>query len=262
MTNSQHFLHNRVAAVTGGATGIGRAIALALAQAGATVAIGSRSAKISSIQADIEAIGGKALVLTLDVASADSVQAFCKQVTATLDTIDILVNAAGIVLEHSIEAHPDELWQQMIQINLNGTYQTIKYCLPGMKAQKWGRIINIASTAATVGAPGFAAYSASKAGVVGLSRCVALEGADFGITCNALSPGWVETDMALDWVKAQAIKEGRAWKDYLEEMKQQINPQKRLIQPQEIAALTVFLCREDARAITMQDITVSAGGLW
>ena len=262
MMSFQPFLQGRVAIVTGGATGIGRAIALALAQAGAKVAVGSRNIHKHPIQAELESMGGKALALALDVANSESVEAFCAQVTKTLGSVTILVNAAGIIADHSLEGHPDKLWWRIISTNLDGTYHTIKHCLPHMKTQKWGRIVNIASTAATVGSSGYAAYSASKAGVVGLTRCVALEVASDGITCNAISPGWVETDMTLDWVKAQALKEGCSWESQLEVLKKQVNPQQRLIQPQEIAALVVFLCREEARAITMQDLTVAAGGLW
>jgi len=102
----------------------------------------------------------------------------------------------------------------------------------------------------------------SKAGILGLTRCAALEVATNGITCNSISPGWVETDMTLDWVKKQAADHSHSWEEQLEELKQQVNPQQRLIQPSEVAALVVFLCREEARAITMQDLTIAAGGLW
>ena len=105
--------------------------------------------------------------------------------------------------------HPDELWHQVIDINLNGVYRTIKLCLPGMIDRKWGRIINIASTAASVGSPTNAAYCASKAAVVGLTHCVALEGAPHGVTCNAISPGWVETDLGKNWMRQLAETEGK-----------------------------------------------------
>nr|VFK06782.1 MAG: NAD(P)-dependent dehydrogenase, short-chain alcohol dehydrogenase family [Candidatus Kentron sp. LPFa]VFK23446.1 MAG: NAD(P)-dependent dehydrogenase, short-chain alcohol dehydrogenase family [Candidatus Kentron sp. LPFa] len=260
MTNTADcFLKGRVAIVTGGITGIGKAIGQALTKAGAKVAVGSRTAHMHAVQINADGID---LALSLDVTSDDSVRAFCGQVATTLGPIDILVNAAGIMPDHPLEDHPDDLWEKTIDVNLNGTYRTIKHCLPGMKFREWGRIINIASTAAAAGSVGFSAYSASKAGVLGLTRCVALEGAASGVTCNAISPGWVETDMALDWLKAQATKENRPWKDYLHETKQQANPQQRMIQPQEIAALTVFLCRNEAKAITMEDLRVSAGALW
>jgi len=252
----KEFLHGKVAVVTGGATGIGKAIALMLAQAGASVVVGSRHIHQHPPLAE------EILALTLDVACSNSVQTFCSEVVKRLGSIDILVNAAGVIAEHNLDEHPDEIWQQMIQVNLSGTYHMMKHCLPSMKVQGWGRIINIASTAATVGSGGYAAYSASKAGILGLTRCAALEVATNGITCNSISPGWVETDMTLDWVKKQAADHSHSWEEQLEELKQQVNPQQRLIQPSEVAALVVFLCREEARAITMQDLTIAAGGLW
>ena len=175
--------------------------------------------------------------------------------------VDILANSAGMGVEQSICGHPDELWHQIIDVNLNGVYRTIKLCLPGMCDRKWGRIINIASTAASVGSPTNAAYCASKAGVVALTRCVALEGAPHGVTCNAISPGWVETDLGKNWMRQLAETEGKSLNQYMEEIKQ-LNPQKRIIQPEEIGKLAVFLCCDEALGITMQDITVSAGSLW
>ena len=131
-----------------------------------------------------------------------------------------------------------------------------------MIEQRWGRIINIASTAAAVGAVTSGAYCASKAGVVGLTRCVALEGAPHGVTCNAISPGWVETGFGRDWMSDIARQQQDTDFDtYLTDVRE-ANPQGRLIQPQEIGALALFLCREEALGITMQDLTVSAGSLW
>ncbi|MDF5729294.1 MAG: SDR family NAD(P)-dependent oxidoreductase [Rhizonema sp. PD38] len=170
--NQEKFLRGRVAMITGGASGIGRAIALALAEAGADVAIGSRSASTKPCKDEIEARGVRALAMNLDVTSTDSVQAFYDVVVKAFGKVDILANSAGIVAEQTICGHTDELWHQIIDVNLNGVYRTIKLCLPGMIERKWGRIINITSTAAEVGSPIYAAYCASKAGVVGLTHCV------------------------------------------------------------------------------------------
>ena len=208
---SDTFLDGRAALVTGGASGMGRAIALALASAGADVAIGSRlregeadtttgevvylpgRSELDATAGEIEALGASALAMGLDVASMDSVRGFCDAAAARFGKVDILVNAAGITAEHTIAGHDDALWDRVIEVNLTGTYRTITLCLPGMIERKWGRIVNIASTAAAVGAATSGAYCASKAAVVGLSRCVALEGAAHGVTCNAISPTWVET---------------------------------------------------------------------
>ncbi|NEO53097.1 MAG: SDR family oxidoreductase [Okeania sp. SIO3B5] len=255
------FLESRVAIVTGGTSGIGKAIAIALAQSGANVAVGSRSASTSSCQAEIESQGVKALVMNLDVSLTNSVQAFYDATLDSFGKVDILVNAAGIACEHTICNHPDEDWYKVIDINLNGIYRTTKLCLPGMIERKWGRIINIASTYASVGVPLHAAYCTSKAAILGLTRCVALEGAPHGVSCNSISPGWVETKMATEVATRLAETEGRTAAEYLEEIKESY-PQKRLIQPQEVGELAVFLCRDEALGITMEDITISAGSLW
>lgn len=257
----EKFLQGRVAMVTGGTAGIGRAIAQSLAERGANVAIGSRSASKSSCQAEIESLGVKALVMNLDVAATDSVKTFYEAVIKTFGQVDILVNAAGITSVHSMCDHPDELWHRIIDVNLNGIYRTIKLCLPGMIDRRWGRIINIASTAASVGSPTVPAYCASKAAVVGLTRCVALEGAAYEVTCNSISPGWVETELGKNAMQDFATLENQTLAEYFEAVKQS-NPQQRIIQPPEIAELAVFLCRNEALGITMQDLTVSAGSLW
>lgn len=255
------FLQDRTAIVTGGRSGIGKAIALALAERGANVAIGSRSASTSSCQAEISSRGVKGLALDLDVSSTDSVGAFYDATMEAFGKVDILVNAAGIACEHAICDHPDEDWYRVIDVNLNGIYRTTKLCLPGMIDRKWGRIINIASTSASMGAELHAAYCTSKAAILGLTRCVALEGAAHGVSCNSISPGWVETNLAEGMIGRLAKIEGRTAAEYLEDIKQSY-PQKRIIQPQEIGALAAFLCRDEAFGITMQDITVSAGSLW
>ena len=229
---SERFLAGRAAMVTGGASGMGRAMALAFAGAGADVAIGSLLAggdttagELSNLPAadeiegtakEIEERGVAALAMGLDVTSVDSVQAFFDAAVEAFGKIDILANAAGITAEQTVCGHPDALWDKVIDVNLTGTYRTIKLCLPGMIERKWGRIVNIASTAASVGAPTSGAYGASKAGVVGLTRCVALEGAEHGVTCNAISPTWVETRFGVEWMTDIAEEqEGRSGEAYI-----------------------------------------------
>ncbi len=189
-------------------------------------------------------------------------QAFSDATVAAFGKVDILANAAGITAEQVICDHPDPLWDKVIDVNLTGTYRTIKLCLPGMIERKWGRIVNIASTAASVGAATSGAYCASKAGVVGLTRCVALEGAPHGVTCNAISPTWVETKFGVEWMKEIGDEEeGTTGEQYIADAKA-ANPQGRLVQPAEIGALAAFLCRDEAFGITMENLTISAGSLW
>jgi NAD(P)-dependent dehydrogenase (short-subunit alcohol dehydrogenase family) len=277
---TERFLAGRAALVTGGASGMGRAIALALARAGADAAVGSLVAEggarpvagelvyrpgqreLEETRKAIEAEGARALAMALDVASAASVQAFFDAAVAAFGKVDILVNAAGVTAEQTISGHPDALWDRVIDVNLTGTFRTIKLCLPGMIARKWGRIVNIASTAASVGAATSGAYCAAKAGVVGLTRCVALEGAPHGVTCNAISPTWVDTGFGQRWMADIAERQqGRKGEEYAAEARA-ANPQKRLIRPEEVAALALWLCREEALGMTMQDLTLSAGSLW
>ena len=272
------FLSGRVAMVTGGASGMGRAMALAFASAGADVVIGSllQGASVTEgevvhlpgqevlerTRADIEAHGVACLATGLDVTRDESVQAFYDEAVEHFGKIDILANAAGITAEQTISGHPDPVWHRVIDVNLNGTYRAIKRVLPGMMERGWGRIINIASTAANVGAVTSGAYCASKAGVVGLTRCVALEGAPHGVTCNAISPTWVNTDFGKGWMGDIAEKqEGRSGDAYIDDAKQ-ANPQGRLIEPGEVGALALFLCQENARGLTMENLTISAGSLW
>ena len=275
---TEKFLTGRTAMVTGGASGMGRAMALAFAGAGADVAIGSLLAgskkaegevsylpgeqDLEATKAEIEAKGVKCLAMGLDVTQNDSVQAFFDATVEALGKVDILANAAGITAEQTIVDHPDAAWDRVIDVNLTGTYRAIKRVLPGMIERKWGRIVNIASTAATVGAVTSGVYCASKAGVVGLTRCVALEGAPHGVTCNSISPTWVNTDFGRDWMSGIAEdQEHRKGEEYIADVKD-ANPQGRLLEPSEVGALALYLCRDEAAGMTMQDLTLSAGSLW
>ncbi len=275
---TEKFLNGRTAMVTGGASGMGRAMALAFAGAGADVAIGSLLAgskktegevsylpgeqDLKAAKAEIEAKGVRCLAMGLDVTQNDSVQAFYDATVEAFGKVDILANAAGITAEQTIVDHPDAAWDRVIDVNLTGTYRAIKRVLPGMIERKWGRIVNIASTAASVGAVTSGAYCASKAGVVGLTRCVALEGAPHGVTCNSISPTWVDTSFGRDWMGDIAEKqESRAGTAYIADV-EAANPQGRLIQPSEVGALALYLCRDEALGVTMQDLTLAAGSLW
>jgi NAD(P)-dependent dehydrogenase (short-subunit alcohol dehydrogenase family) len=257
---------------------MGLAMALALASAGANVAVGSLLAGGRRAEGEVAHLPGQeeldqalsmiaeqgveALGLNLDVTSDESVDDFYAKTVDLLGPVDILANAAGITAEQTIVGHSDALWNKVIEVNLTGTYRAIKRVLPGMIERKWGRIINIASTAASVGAATSGAYCASKAGVVGLTRAVALEGAPHGVTCNAISPTWVDTSFGREWMTDIAEKqEHRSGDEYVADVERS-NPQGRLIAPSEIGALALFLCSDGARGITMEDLRVSAGSLW
>jgi 3-hydroxybutyrate dehydrogenase len=277
---SEKYLQGKVALVTGGASGMGRAMALAFAKAGADVAIGSLLSaskaqkedgelvnrpgeeELQKTKTEIEACGVRAIAMDLDVCDEASADAFYSTAVKEFGKVDILANAAGITAEHPVTGHPQKLWNKVMEVNLTGTFRMIRLALPGMLERRWGRIVNIASTAASVGAAYSPAYCASKAGVTGLTRAVAQEGAEAHVTCNSISPGWVETTFGREWLTDIAEKQMNMEGNALIEQEKSGNPQKRMIQPAEIGAMAAHLCREESLGITGQDITISAGSLW
>ncbi|MFO8064974.1 MAG: SDR family NAD(P)-dependent oxidoreductase [Spirochaetota bacterium] len=277
---SDKYLSGRVAMITGGASGMGRAMAFALAAAGADIGIGSLLGESSAqkaegelvnrpgkeelerTKADIEAFGVKCVASELDVCSVESVKAFHQAIRDGLGEVDILCNAAGITAEHPVSGHSDELWNKVFDVNMNGVFRTTREVLPGMIERRWGRIISIASTAASVGAAYSPAYCGSKAAVAGFTRAVAQEGAEALVTANTISPGWVETTFGTEWLSDIAEKQMHTdGNSFIQEQKAE-NPQKRMIQPVEIGATAAYLCRDEALGITGQDITISGGSAW
>jgi len=252
----------RVAAVTGGLVGIGLACAKALADQGFRVAVGARrGGDRQSHAAATAALGADALVLPLDVRDAASVEAFCGAVRGRLGSIDVLVNSAGISTHELVCGHDLGTWRDVIETNLTGPFLMTRACLPGMIERRWGRIINIASTAARTAVADHAAYCASKTGLLGLTRAVAMEGAPHGVTCVAVSPTWVETEMLRQSAATMARAHGRSLEAEIAEIARS-NPQHRLVQPSEIGALVAFLCSDAAAGLTMEDIQVNAGAHW
>jgi NAD(P)-dependent dehydrogenase (short-subunit alcohol dehydrogenase family) len=270
-------LKGRSAVITGGLTGQGLVIAEALAAEGANIAVGSREAEsrggeaptdldpehIADIRKRLSAFGTAVYIGHLDVRDVDAIEQFAAAAEAVCGPADILVNSAGMTAEQPVTGHSDELWLKIIDTNLNGAFRMTRTYLPGMIARKWGRIINIGSTAASVGWKDNPAYCASKSGLLGLTRCVALEGAPHGVTCVMISPTWVETELMRNNVRELVEREGkgRTMQEAIADIASQ-NPQKRIIQSGEVAALAAFLCGEDAKGITMENIQVTGGALW
>ena len=261
MTNQ--FLDGRTAWVTGGASGMGRAIAELLSAAGANVAIGSLASdavlptgaythqpaaiEVEEALAAIQSKGGNVKAFPLELRDRTNVTAFHRSTVEAFGPVDILVNAAGASAQALIDSpESDAVWESLLEINLSGPYHTIRCCFPGMIERGWGRIVNIASTAAQVGHPRHSAYCASKHGLLGLTRCVALEGAEHGVTCNAINPGSVETGMSRRGAAIRAsLGQGADVAESLR-LTAEAMPQKRLITVDEVAATAVFLCREEA----------------
>ena len=197
----------------------------------------------------------------LDVREIDSIRHFVNTVQTTLGPIDILVNSAGIGISQTVCDHPEDAWNDVLDTNLSGPFRMTRASLPGMIERRWGRIIHIGSTAARTAVADHPAYCASKSGLLGLSRAVALEGAPHGVTSVVLSPTWVETEMLRSSFHRRATATGSTTAREISELAAN-SPQQRLVQPEEIAAIAAFLCRDEARGITMEDIQINAGALW
>ena len=253
---------NKTAIVTGGLSGMGLAIARRLAKDTMTVVVGARSAADTAHVRDILGVDHTNIhAATLDVRSTESVDAFVAEVTATHGGVDILINAAGVYEEAAVIDHPDKVWDDHIDTNLSGSFRTIRAVMPHMKRAAWGRIVNIASVAAHNGMANNAAYCTSKAGLLGLGRCVSLEGAAHGITCVSISPTWVETEMLRRFIDADMASTGQSL-DAVRADYAKSNPQNQLVQPTEVAELAAFLVSDAARALTMEDYQVNARALW
>lgn len=252
----------KIAIVTGGLSGIGNAVARRFLADGMTVHIGARRGDDPAFQQGLRAEYGDAVTVgPLDVRDSASADAFVAGIMATHGRVDILVNAAGVYEEAPVSGHSDRIWDDAIDTNLTGTFKMIRAVMPQMLAQKWGRIVNIASVAAHQGMANNAAYCASKAGLLGLGRCVSLEGAAAGVTCNSISPTWVETEMLQQFIEQDIARTGLPRAE-VRATYEASNPQGLLVQPDEIAGLAAFLVSDAARAITMADYQVNAGSLW
>lgn len=250
-------LNGRLALITGGGRGIGRAIALELAREGAEIAVAARTS--AQLEAVVSEITTKAIAVTCDVADASSVaRMFADVVDLFGRGPDILVNNAGIAESAPLVKTSDELWDRHLAINLSGSFYCTRQALPHMLERGWGRVINIASIAGKTGAPYIAAYTASKHGLLGLTRSVALEVATRGITVNAICPGYVDTEMVSRGVENITSKTGKSAEEALETLKN-MSAQKRLVTAEEVAALALLLASDEGRGITGQAINIDGG---
>jgi NAD(P)-dependent dehydrogenase (short-subunit alcohol dehydrogenase family) len=254
-------LKDRIALITGGGRGIGRAVAIAFAREGASIIIAARTIEqVKSVAEEIEReTSTTALAISCDVADAASVARMFEEVEVKLGRRpDILVNNAGIAESAPLLKTTDELWHRHLGINLSGTFYCTRAALPQMIERGWGRVINIASIAGKTGAPYIAAYTASKHGVLGLTRSVAMEVATRGITVNAICPGYVETLMTERAIGNITARTGRSEEEARAGL-EHMSPQRRLITPEEVASLALLLASEEGRGITGQSINVDGG---
>ncbi|MDM0112612.1 SDR family NAD(P)-dependent oxidoreductase [Variovorax sp. J22R133] len=250
-------LQNRHALITGAARGIGAEIARTLAAEGARLSLLGRQRESLQRLAD-ELPGSGHTVVVADVADAASVAEAFAQARAALGPIAILVNNAGQAGSAPFLKTSHELWQQMLGVNLTGTFLCAQAALPDMLQAGWGRIVNIASTAGQKGYPYVSAYTAAKHGVIGLTRSLALEVARKGVTVNAVCPGYTETDILRDSIANVVAKTGRTADEAMAEFSAG-NPQQRIVQPAEVADAVRWLCGAAAASVNGQSISVSGG---
>lgn len=250
-------LTGRHALVTGAARGIGAEIARTLAAEGAVLTLLGRDREALQRVADTLAGSGHGVVAA-DVANPDAVQAAFAEARAARGAVAVLVNNAGAAESAPFLKTSFDLWQRMLSVNLTGSFLCAQAALPDMLDAGWGRIVNIASTAGQKGYAYVAAYTAAKHGVVGLTRSLALEVARKSITVNAVCPGYTDTDILRNSVANVVGKTGRSEADALAEFSS-VNPQRRIVQPAEVADAVRWLCGEGAASVTGQSISVSGG---
>ena len=240
----------RVALVTGASQGIGRACALKLAQSGATLALAARNQeKLKQLAGELEAIGSKPAAFPMDVSDEEQVKSAFKAVLAQFGKIDILVNNAGITRDQLVMRMKRADWDRVLNTNLTSAYLCTQQALGSMLKQRWGRIINITSIFGQMGQAGQANYASSKAGLIGLTMAIAREVGSRSITCNAVSPGFIETAMTSglgDDFKQNAVK---------------MIPLGRVGTPEDVASAVAFLASEEASYITGHVLNVNGGML-
>lgn len=241
-------LSGQVAIVTGASQGLGKAVAIGLGMNGATVACMARNAdKLASTVSEIEAAGGKAQAIACDVTDREATAAAIKAVADDHGRLDILVNNAGTTRDKLMRGMSDEEWDSVIATNLTSCFVCCRAAAGIMRKKKYGRIINMASISGLIGNPGQANYSASKAGMIGMTRTMSKELVSRGVTVNAVAPGFIASEMT------EKIPAG-----ILDEVKKTI-PAKRIGQPEDVAAAVLFLASPNASYISGQTIVVDGG---
>lgn len=244
-------LEGRVAIVTGAGQGIGRAIALGMAREGAAVVVAELNAiGGAKVRAEIEALGQRAILIATDVSQEESVGAMVERATKEFGRIDILINNAGIYPVSAIEEMTEELWDRVIGTNLVGTFLCSRAVVPGFLKRRYGSIISMASGRALQGAADGAHYAASKGGIIGFTKALALEMAPYGVTVNAICPGVTDT----------AQPRGHRTEEELYAMAKNV-PLGRIGRPEDLVGPAVFLASDAARFVTGQTVVVNGGAI-
>ena len=255
-------LQGKSAIVTGSTSGIGLAIARAFAKDGANVMINGfgEADAVEQERAGIEAeFGVKALYSGANMSVGSAIEAMVVEAEHGLGSVDILVNNAGIQFVSPVEEFPIDKWDQVIAINMSAAFHAIRAVLPGMKARKWGRIINTASAHALVASPFKSAYVTAKHGIAGLTKTVALEAATFGVTANAICPGYVWTPLVEKQIPDTMLARNMTREQVINDVLLHAQPTKQFVTVEEVAGLAVFLCSAAARSITGAILPIDGG---
>lgn len=256
-------LKGRAAVVTGSTSGIGLGIARAMASAGAHILLnGSRAPNPTThtLREEIERdFGVRAVYCSADLSNPAQVGELIAVAEREFGVVDILVNNAGIQHVAAVETFPPEMWEKVIAVNLSSAFYAIRAVLPGMKRRNWGRIVNIASAHGLVASPYKSAYVAAKHGMLGLTKTVALETAETGITCNAICPGYVRTPLVEGQIEDQAKVHELSHDQVIRNVILAAQPSKRFVEVEELGALAVLLCSEAGRSITGAALPVDGG---
>lgn len=255
-------LAGRGAIVTGSTSGIGFGIARALAAEGAAVMLNGlgEPAAIEAARRTLENEAGVPVLYSpADMSKPDAIVRMVDEAGAHFGQVDILVNNAGIQHVAPLESFPPEKWDAILAINLSAAFHAARAAFAGMKARKWGRIVNVASAHGLVASPFKAAYVAAKHGVVGLTKTIALEGAEHGITCNAICPGYVWTPLVEKQIDDQARAHGKPREEIVRDVLLAQQPNRKFATVEEIGALAVFLCGETAASITGAALPADGG---
>ena len=252
-------LAGKVAIVTGGGSGIGKAISESLAKNGARVAVASRNPSHLEAAAELfKRLDRPLLTIQMDVRKKEQAQKAVDSVVVTWGGVDILVNNAGISGLNRMDDPDDSRWHDIINTNLTGTYLITKEILKVMKDHSDGRIINISSVLGKFGVPGYSAYCASKHGMIGFTRALALEVVNRGITVNTICPGWVETEMARLGIEESAAYQGISADEFKRQAVEAV-PIRRFLEADEVAHLVCYLASPKASGITGQAINICGG---
>jgi 3-hydroxybutyrate dehydrogenase len=255
-------LKGKSVVVTGSTSGIGLGIARSFAAEGSNIMLNGLgdAAEIEKLRAGIEAdFKVKAVYSAADMTRPAEIADMIAQAKRELGSVDVLVNNAGIQYVAPVDEFPPEKWDQIIAVNLTAAFHTTRAAVPIMKANRWGRIINIASAHGLIASPFKSAYVAAKHGIVGLTKTVALETAEQGITCNAICPGWVKTPLVDKQIDAQAAAHRMPREDVIRKVILERQPTKEFVKIEQVAALAVFLAGDAAASITGASMPIDGG---